>query len=329
MDTAQPLSLSVIDLCKRSSKRSAKQALEETLALAELVDTLGYKRYWVAEHHVEDTAEACPEVLVALIASRTKNIRVGSGGVLLRYYSPLKVAETFLTIEALYPGRIDLGVCKGPGAMPANGAALVSGNMAELGEDVFERKVEELIDYLRKAPTVESGGQDVVHAYPWGVTPPPVWVLGSGSKSMELATRLGTPYSFTLFFDPRQTYGQALMRDYHQKFVPSPENQAPRTSIAVTVICAEDEIEALVLETKSVGRGSLPTTVVGTPQHCIERLRELAVEYSTNEILIAVWMENYEARANVYRWLAELNQPSLVQQPFDAIASPHPVSHSS
>src|SRR6266487_2183484 len=126
--TAQPLALSVIDLCKRSSTQSARESLEETIALAEMVDSLGYKRFWVAEHHVENTTEACPEILAALIASRTKHIRVGTGGVLLRYYSPLKVAETFLTIEALFPGRIDLGVCKGPGALPATSNALVDGN---------------------------------------------------------------------------------------------------------------------------------------------------------------------------------------------------------
>lgn len=314
MNTVQPLSLSVIELCKRSSKRSPKQALEEALALAELVDTLGYKRFWVAEHHVEDAAEACPEILVALIAARTKNIRIGSGGILLPYYSPLKVAETFLTLEALYPGRIDLGVCKGPGSLPANAQALVCGHMDELAEGVFERKVGELLDLLRKAPTVETTTQDVVHAYPWGVTPPPVWVLGSGTKSMVLAAQLGMPYSFTLFFDPNPTYGPALMKEYHQKFVPGPEHPAPQTSLAVTMICMEDEIEALARETKSVGRGRVPTTIVGNPQHCIERLYELAEEYSTNEILVAVWMEDYEERANAYRWLAELNQPSLVRQ---------------
>jgi luciferase family oxidoreductase group 1 len=309
--TAQPLKLSVLDLGKRSSARSAKQGLEETLALAELTDSLGYKRFWIAEHHVEDTAEACPEILVALLASRTKNIRVGSGGVLLRYYSPLKVAETFLTIEALFPGRIDLGVCKGPGALPGNAEALVCGHTSELEEDVFERKVAELIDYLRKAPIRDTPGQDVAHAYPWGVTPPPVWVLGSGSKSMELASRLGTPYSFTLFFDPRQTYGQGLMKDYLQTFSPSPEHAVPQTSIAVSMICLEDELEALALEAKMIGRGRRPNTVVGNPRHCIERLHELAAQYSTDEILVTAWMEEYEDRANLYRWLAEYNQPML------------------
>jgi luciferase family oxidoreductase group 1 len=308
MNTAQPLTLGVLDLCKRSFRQSAKESLEDTLALAELADSLGYKRYWVGEHHVEDTAEACPEVLVPLIASRTKNIHVGTGGVLLRYYSPLHVAETFLTIEALFPGRIDLGVCKGPGAFPCNAQALVYGNPAELDEHVFERKVAELVELLRKAPVRDTSGQDTAHAYPWGVTPPPVWVLGSGSKSMELASQLGTPYSFTLFFDPFQTYGQGLMKGYHQKFAPSPEHAAPQSSIAVSVTCLEDEIEALALEAKLVGRGRRPSTVVGNPQHCIQRLRELAAQYSTNEILVAAWMEDFEHRAYLYRMLAEYNQ---------------------
>jgi luciferase family oxidoreductase group 1 len=311
MNTAQPLTLGVLDLCKRSSTRSPKEALEETLALAELADSLGYTRFWVGEHHVEDSAEACPEVLVPLIASRTKNIRVGTGGVLLRYYSPLKVAETFLTLEALFPGRIDLGVCKGPGAYPNNAEALVYGNAAELEENVFERKVAELIDYLRKAPIPDAEGTYLAHAYPWGVTPPPVWVLGSGTKSMDLASQLGTPYSFTLFFDPFETYGQGLMKEYHQKFAPSPEHAAPQGSIAVSMVCLEDEIEAFAIETKMLAKGRRPSTIVGNPRHCIERLYELAAQYSTNEILVAAWLEDFEDRANMYRLLAEHNQPIL------------------
>jgi alkanesulfonate monooxygenase SsuD/methylene tetrahydromethanopterin reductase-like flavin-dependent oxidoreductase (luciferase family) len=233
---------------------------------------------------------------------------------LLRYYSPLKVAETFLTIEALYPGRIDLGVCKGPGAFAATAEVLVDGNKQELEEGIFEQKVADLIDYLRQAPPApdwsasDPSEQGVVKAYPWGVTPPPVWVLGSGTKSMKLASQLGTSYSFTLFFDSRQTYGPGLMEDYQRQFSPSPEQAIPCTSIAVSMICLEDEVDALAYEAKMVMEGSLPSTIVGNPRHCFERLHELAVRYNTNEILVATWLQNYEDRANLYRWLAEYNQ---------------------
>jgi luciferase family oxidoreductase group 1 len=309
---SQPLTLGVVDLCKRSPNQSAKQGLEETFALAELADSLGYKRFWVGEHHVADTAAACPEVVVALLASRTKHIRVGTGGVLLRYYSPIKVAETFLTLEALFPGRIDLGVCKGPGALHHTAEALVSGNVWELGDEVFDNKVTELIDYFRRSPSHQPAKQDVAHAYPWGVTPPPTWVLGSGTKSMKLASKLGTPYCFTLFFDSKQTYGPALMDQYQAEFSASPEHKKPASSIAVSMVCLESEIEALALEARSVGYGNLPSTIVGTPHRCMERLHELAVQYGTNEILVATWMESFQDRANLYRWLAEYNQSGAI-----------------
>jgi luciferase family oxidoreductase group 1 len=305
---SQPLTLGVVDLCKRLAKQSAKQALEETFALAELADSLGYKRFWVGEHHVADTAAACPEIVVGLLASRTKHIRVGTGGVLLRYYSPIKVAENFLTLEALFPGRTDLGVCKGPGALQHTAEALVNGNSWELGDEVFDNKVTELIDYFRRSPSHQPAKQDVANAYPWGVTPPPTWVLGSGTKSMKLASKLGTPYCFTLFFDSRQTYGPALMDQYQAEFLPSPEHKEPASSIAVSMVCLESEVEALALEARSVGEGNLPSTIVGTPGRCMERLHELAEQYKTNEILVATWMNSFEDRANLYRWLAEYNQ---------------------
>jgi luciferase family oxidoreductase group 1 len=305
---SQPLTLGVVDLCKRSANQSAKQALEETLALAELTDSLGYNRFWVGEHHVADTAAACPEIMVGLLASRTKHIRLGTGGVLLRYYSPIKVAENFLTLEALFPGRIDLGVCKGPGALQHTAEALVSGNAWELGDEVFDNKVTELIDYFRRSPSHKPAKQDVANAYPWGVTPPTTWVLGSGTKSQKLASKLGTPYCFTLFFDSRQTYGPVLIDQYRTEFTPSPEHTEPASSIAVSMVCLENEIEALALEARSVGEGNLPSTIVGSPLRCIERLYELAEQYKTNEILVATWMGSFEDRANLYRWLAEYNQ---------------------
>src|SRR5688500_10118906 len=125
---------------------------------------------------------------------------------------------------------------------------------------------------------------------------------------MVLASELGTPYSFTLFFDVRQTYGPGLMEAYLRDFSPSPEQVVPHTSIAVSMICLEDQVDALAYEAKLVGGGALPSNIVGNPRYCVERLHELAAQYRTNEVLVATWQKDFQERANLYRWLAEYNQ---------------------
>lgn len=299
------LTLGILDLCKRSRERSARQSLEETIALAELADELGYRRFWVAEHHTEDSAEASPEVLVALIAARTRRIRVGSGGVLLRYYSPFKVAETFLTIEALFPGRIDLGVAKGPGVTANETAsALVDGNEWELRDDVFDRKVHDLTRALCAAVPASDGTSRLAVPRPWGVPPPPVWVLGSGTKSANLAAGLGTPYALALFFPGWQAFGPELVAGYRQSFQPGREGALPRVVIAVSVVCAATVALAARRHQELVERGFFASTIVGTPAHCGEALRDLAGRFDADEILITTWIDDQAERCALYRDLA-------------------------
>jgi luciferase family oxidoreductase group 1 len=300
-----PMQLSILDLCKRSSSKSARESLEETLELASLADALGYTRYWIAEHHTHDAAHASPEVLLPLLASRTNNIRLGAGGVLLRYYSPLKVAETFLAIEALFPGRFDLGVCKGTGVSADSTAhALVSGNTWELTEYAFQRKVEELQRILGDA-RCDVGSQDISQcATPWGVTPPPTWVLGSGSKSMKLASATGSPYSFMAFYDHDQSYGPALIREYRQSFLSTAQQSAPYSNIVVAVTCMETDARAQQRDLELLRTG-FTGNIVGSPRRCAQRLLEFGELYGTGEILLATGLEACEERASMYRLLAE------------------------
>jgi luciferase family oxidoreductase group 1 len=296
------LELGILDLCKRGRHRSAGEALHGTLALAMEADRLGYRRYWVAEHHVEDTAEACPEVLIPLIAGCTKRITVGSGGVLLRYYSPLKVAETFLTLEALFPGRIELGVAKGPGVtQPAVAEALVCGNRWELTDEAFDRKVFELAQLLASASEPGNGAAGV-RARPYGVPPPPLWVLGSGSKSQQLACDLGCSYACTLMFPGGMALGPKVLADYRGGWVAA--GARPRACIALSVVAAESEAKAIEQNRAFVASGLMESNVVGTPQQCAARIEAIAREHQAREVLLANWHEDPAQRIATYRLLA-------------------------
>jgi luciferase family oxidoreductase group 1 len=300
------LNLGILDLCKRSTGISAAESLRGTLALAEEADRAGYRRYWVAEHHVEDSAEACPEVLIPLIAARTKRLSVGSGGVLMRYYSPLKVAETFLTLEALFPGRIELGVAKGPGVVsPAVAEALVCGNRWELSDDAFERKVFELNELLRHAYERGESNPQAVRARPYGVPPPPLWVLGSGSKSQDLASSLGVSYACALIFNGGIAAGPKLLEEYRAGYLSSLERPVSRACIAVSAVCMEREEDAIARDLQLTQAGMLKSNIVGTPAQCAARLRELARTHSTSEILVATWLQDPAERITMYRALGE------------------------
>lgn len=297
------LQLGILDLCKRGRQRSAGAALRGTLALAMEADRLGYHRYWVAEHHVEDSAEACPEVLIPLIAGCTERLVVGSGGVLLRYYSPLKVAETFLTLEALFPGRIELGVCKGPGVtQTAVAEALVCGNRWELSDEAFERKVFELARFLANARAPSDDRSPGVRARPYGVPPPPLWVLGSGSKSQQLASELGGSYACALMFPGGMALGPKLVADYRRGF--TGPGAAPRACIALSVVAADTEAAAVERNRALVASGMWESNVVGTPEACAARIKAIAAEHQAREVLLASWLEDPAERIATYRRLA-------------------------
>lgn len=242
----QKLTLNVVDQSPVRTGGTASDALWETIELAVATEALGYKRYWVAEHHnLPNFAGTSPEILVGQIAARTSTIRVGSGGVMLSHYSALKVAESFRLLEALYPGRIDLGIGRAPGSDQLTATALA---YPGIPHDIqhFPQQVSDLLGYL--ADNLDPYHLFAeVHAGPGKSTMPEVWLLGSRFESAFLAARLGLPFSYAHFFGIGVQDGPAIVASYRQNFQPSAYLSEPRANVAVHVLCAETEEETLRL----------------------------------------------------------------------------------
>lgn len=244
----RPLVLSVLDQCPVPAHSTPVEALAASVRLAQAAEGWGYRRYWVAEHHNTDSlASASPEVVVAAVAARTATMRVGSGGVLLSHYSPLKVAETFRLLDALYPGRIDLGIGRAAGTDAVTEAALQY-RPGALGDEHFGQKAVDLLAWL-------DGGQPGppadhpyagVRAAPVGPTAgPEVWVLGSSSNGAAAAAYLGLRFAFAHFITAE--FGPQVMRSYRKGFTPAAGGQGPSepaAAVAVSVVCADTEAEA-------------------------------------------------------------------------------------
>lgn len=244
------VTLSVLDQSPIRKGGSAAEAFANTIDLAKQAERLGYSRYWLAEHHnTSSFAGSAPEVLIAAVAAATNHIRVGSGGVMLPHYSPLKVAECFRVLETLYPGRIDLGVGRAPGGDMRTTRALQPGPQAyDVG--VFPQQVELLRQFLEDAMGLhgEEGGFPADHPYvglhatPRGPGMPALWMLGSGGDGAIIAAQLGLAYCFAHFIN--QDAGTQPLELYRRNFRPSRDNASPRGSIAVSVTVADTEEEA-------------------------------------------------------------------------------------
>jgi luciferase family oxidoreductase group 1 len=325
--------LSVLDQSPVRSGATPAEAIRETLALAEACDRLGYSRYWLAEHHsTAALAGSAPEVLIGQVAARTSRIRVGSGGVMLQHYSPLKVAESFRVLETLFPGRIDLGLGRAPGSdqLAARALAGPGGGSPEF----FPQQVRDLLAWLGGEPPPEHPFAKV-RAMPTGDSMPEVWLLGSSDQSAALAAHFGTAFSFAHFINADG--GPGVTRAYVRQFKPSPLRAEPMASVAVFVVCADTEAEAERLATSRdlfiarlyTGRGGrYPTAaeaaahpytpweaqivqdarrrrVAGTPEQCRQRLDALAHEYSVDEIVVVTITETAATRLRSYELLAE------------------------
>src|SRR5919109_3225124 len=303
--------LSVLDQSPVRSGAQPADAIRETLALAEACDRLGYTRYWLAEHHsTAALAGSAPDVLIGQVAARTERIRVGSGGVMLQHYSPLKVAESFRVLETLFPGRIDLGLGRAPGSDQLTARALAG--PAGGSPEFFPQQVGDLLAWLGGEPPPEHPFARV-RAMPTGDTAPEVWLLGSSDQSAALAAHFGTAFSFAHFINADG--GAGVTRAYARAFKPAALLGAPRASVAVFVVCAPTEAEArrlaqsrdLFIVRLYTGRSSRYPTVAeaeayqytarewmiveharrrriaGTPEQCRARLRALAAEYGVDE----------------------------------------------
>jgi luciferase family oxidoreductase group 1 len=322
--------LSVLDQSPIAEGSTPAQALRQTLDLAELVDSLGYHRYWVAEHHATPAlACAAPEILIGAIAPRTQRIRVGSGGVMLPHYSPLKVAETFSSLSGLNPERIDLGLGRAPGTDPMTMLALQRDRRHPPGDDFIEQLVE-LLGLLEDRLPPNHPFARHAGTLPGLPERPEPWLLGSSPQSALWAAQLGLPYSFADFINPQ---GAPIAADYRGRFVDSERLGAPRVSVGVIAICAEtdDEAERLAassrmmlsllrqgrlipippvekalsyLETRTPG-SSDRRAVIGSPEIVRAGLEEVAAEYGAEEVLVLTITHDHGARRRSYELIAE------------------------
>ena len=333
---AQKLHLSIADQSPVRQGGTAAQALQETVALAEAAEALGYERFWVAEHHnLPGFAGTSPEILVGQIAARTKTIRVGSGGVMLSHYSALKVAETFRVLESFYPGRIDLGLGRAPGSDQRTAAALsYPGQPRDIR--YYPEQVDDLITYLADDLPPDHRFADV-HAGPTAGTMPEVWLLGSGMDSAHIAAERGLPFSYAYFFGVGVQHGPPIVESYRQHFRPSEFLTEPKVNVAIQVLCAETEEEARHLAASrnlvrlNIVRGRrrgvptpeealaypysqdelayleqyLRTNVDGDPQQVKEKLERLAEVFQTNDLSIVTICYDFAKRIQSYELVAE------------------------
>ena len=334
---ATGLTLSVVDQSPVRQGGTAGEALHETIKLAQATEALGYRRYWVAEHHsLPGFAGTCPEVMVGQIAAATDTIRVGSGGVMLSHYSALKVAETFRMLESLYPGRIDLGIGRAPGSDQRTAAALAyPGPMRDIQH--FPRQVDHVMDYLHDRT-------DGAHPFPGvkaGPTPadtvPEVWLLGSGIDSAMLAAERGLPFSYAYFFGIGVEHGPAIVEHYRRHFQPSASLSEPLVNVAAQVLCAPTEEDALRLAWSrnllrlniNRGRGSgippveearaYPYTeqerayleqqrrmnIDGNPDQVKDGLERLAEVFETSDLSVVTICHDFADRLHSYELIAE------------------------
>jgi len=326
--------LSVLDQSPIRGGATPADAVAETLRLAEFVDALGYRRYWLAEHHGSNgLAGSSPEILISQVAARTERIRVGSGGVMLSHYSPLKVAENFRMLETLFPGRIDLGIGRAPGSDQLTDRALTAGPGA-LGAEHFPAQLRDLIGYLDGGlPDDHPFGR--IRVMPAGPGAPALWLLGSSNQSAMLAAYFGCPFSFAHFITAEG--GPEAMDYYRQNYSPSARWPEAHASIGVFVACAEtDEAAERLMRSRDLWtlrqrRGitaPVPSfeeadsydyapadleliaynrarCVWGTPDAVKAALDALGRRYGVDEFVVLTICARFEDRLRSYELLAE------------------------
>jgi luciferase family oxidoreductase group 1 len=286
-----PFTLGALDLTPVPADASPVAAIQTTLQIAPVLEGFGYSRYWMAEHHGPFVSHSSPELLVPVIAGLTKKMRVGVAGILLRLHSPLKVAKNFRLLEAVYPGRIDLGIARAT-TKPEQEVLLRDGNRCEVD---FEKKVGELVSFLR-----ENSGQ---FANPQDVPAPPIWMLGSNTTSMRLASVHGTSFCYAAFLAPKGDPAGVLSA-YRAEFTPSEDLPEPKYSIAVAGICASTDARALELLGDEYPVGAWPG-VVGSQETCLRILRTLHEDTGATEFVFLDMCLRAEDKVESYRLLAE------------------------
>ncbi len=328
------LRLSVLDQSTVVTGRSPDTSIRESIRLAQHCEALGYARYWCAEHHNSDSqAGTAPEILIAAIAATTKRIRVGSAGVMLPHYASLKVAEQFRVLDAIAPGRIDLGLGRAPGSDGLTAHAL--NPQAASAADHFPAAVRDLMHWLAGEKLVEGHPFRDIRAQPGGPTMPEVWILGSSDYGAQVAAYFGLPFCFAHFITDGRGADQALSL-YRENYRPSERNPVPHAAVCVWAMAAETQDEAARLFTSRemwrLGRdrgvfAALPSpeeaaahvytegerdriarlrdrAFYGTPDRVAARLRALAAEHQVEEIAVLTTLHDPQARRLSYTLLA-------------------------
>ena len=338
---AQGIRLSVLDQSPVAEGATAGEALERSVELAQHLEALGYTRFWMSEHHAMQTlACAAPEVVLARIGAQTRTIRIGSGGIMLPHYSPMKVAETFMTLHAMYPGRVDLGVGRAPGGGPIESQALRR-DRSSLPADDFPDQMAELLAWLGQGEGFPLGHPfgkvRISPAMPGG---PEVWLLGSSLWGAAAAAQWGLPYAFAHFFSPVAT--REAIESYRRGFQPSAMLHKPRATSAVGVIVADTDEEARFLHssvrllqrrirqgdrspvatpedaTSELRRegsfrmadggdeGEFPRYFAGSPATVRRELGAMAASLGLEEVVVNTITHSHAARLKSYSLLAEV-----------------------
>jgi len=326
------ISLSVLDQSPIRKGVTAIQAVQETIELAKFTEQLGYTRFWVSEHHnTGSLAGSTPEVLLAYLASQTKTIRIGSGGVMMPNHSALKVAENFRMLEALAPGRIDLGMGRAPGTDRITASVLNPSN--QFREQDFIEQLADLVNYFHD--TADPGTiQQKIRAIPQVDTVPDMWLLSSSGQSGLFAAHFGMGFSFAHFINP--VGGPQAVKLYRERFQPSRDLQRPEANMAIFVFCSNDPekvaqhkavmdhrflqfekggpIVPLVYEDVKDAvysdaeqdrmRYNRQRVVAGSPEMVTNRLTQLAESYDVNEIIAVTIAEGFGDRKRSYELLA-------------------------
>ncbi|MFL6660508.1 MAG: LLM class flavin-dependent oxidoreductase [Massilia sp.] len=329
------MKLSVLDQSPVSKGSTPADAIAHTLALARHCETLGYARYWLSEHHNSSSiVGSAPEVLMAAIAATTTRIRVGSAGIMLPHYAALKVAEQFRVLEAIAPGRIDLGLGRAPGSDRLTARAL--NPHASPSAEEFPRQIMDLQQWLAGERMPEGHPYRAITAQPQGPGSPEMWILGSSDYGAQLAAHLGLPYAYAYFFSDGQGVEQALSL-YRDNYRPSARFPTPQPTICVWALAADSEAEAQrQLMTREYWRvrfeqGLLGPLVapeeaaayafnaaesariaqlrskalVGTGPQVAARITALATSLGLDEIVVNTWAFDPQVRQHSYRLLAQ------------------------
>ena len=327
------LRLSVLDQSVAMSGRGQDESIRQTVALAQLAEKLGYDRFWVSEHHAHPSiVGTAPEILMAAIATQTQKIRIGSAGVMLPHYSSLKVAEQFRVLDALAPGRIDLGVGRAPGSDGKTAQLL---NPDRYASENFPQQVMELQAWVKGQPLPAGHPGHGVFAYPQSITSPDVWMLGSSDYGAQLAAHLGLPYAFAWFITDGQGADHAL-QIYKDTFKPGPNLDKPLATLCIWALAADTDEEAWHLfksrarwrMDRNLGRigPMLPpeqadreysqaeqmaldamkaNAFVGSASTVANKLRALAAHFELDELVVITWTYNPKAQAHSYELLAK------------------------